>query len=212
MRIRVAGRAKGCSRAGVHATLRGPPSHSPTMPAEDTDRELVERFLVSGEDRAFRALFRRHAGPMFALAQRLLAGRDAEDAVQEAWVRAMRSIATFAWRSSLRTWLNGITVNCCREILRRRAPLVDCDEPECAPACGVPDPGARIDLDRALRSLPDGYRLVLVLHDVEGWTHREIATRLRIDPGTSKSQLARARRRLRELWHAAEPPGEEQRP
>ena len=80
---------------------------------EPEDRALVERFLATRDEQAFRQLFRRHAGAMTALARRLLgpwadSTRDAEDAVQEAWLRASRQLQGFAWRSTLRTWLNGI--------------------------------------------------------------------------------------------------------
>jgi RNA polymerase sigma factor (sigma-70 family) len=166
-----------------------------------SDRELAARFVAHRDEHAFRELFGRHTPALYRLAVRLLggAGRGAEDAVQEAWLRAARRLGVFQWRSSLRTWLCGITVNCCREELRER--------PSCAPAAPAPDCGEPVqqpqasalglDLEHAILALADGYREVFVLHDLEGWTHDEIAVRLGIASGTSKSQLSRARRALR---------------
>ncbi|MBV8200586.1 MAG: RNA polymerase sigma factor [Acidobacteria bacterium] len=174
-----------------------------------SEEDLVDAFRRDGDEMAFRDLFRRHSPTMYALARRMLGrvGGEAEDAVQEAWVRAAGALATFSWRSSLRTWLVGITINCCREILRVRSPRFQlAAEPEplagAAGAAGAATTAERLDLERAIERLPDGYRAVLVLHDIEGLTHAEIAGRLGIDPGTSKSQLSRARRALRMFWSA----------
>lgn len=132
------------------------------------------------------------------LAQRLLSGHhaDAEDAVQEAWVRAVRLLAAFRWESSVRTWLCGIVINCCRERLRRRRPVTGLSAADEIAAPPAPSVSPR-DLESLLRALPDGYRQVLVLHDVQGYTHEEIAALLGISDGTSKSQLSRARAVLR---------------
>src|SRR5258705_6041567 len=115
------------------------------------------------------------------------------------WVLAVQSLAGFRWESSLRTWLAGIALNTCREIRRRRARERGPTGSGMNAAVGsVPgQDGATLDLERAVASLPDGYREVLVLHDVEGYTHEEIAALLGVDRGTSKSQLSRARRELR---------------
>lgn len=119
----------------------------------------------------------------------------AEEVLQETWVRAVGSLPRFRWESSLRTWLTGIAIRCCREARRSR----DAGEGHEVPGALVAEPGteARLDLDRALAELPPGRREVLLLHDVEGFTHAEIATLLEIDEGTSKSQLSRARRQMR---------------
>jgi RNA polymerase sigma-70 factor (ECF subfamily) len=165
--------------------------------AGPNDTELVRAFVRGGDEEAFRALFRRHTPAMFALASRLLGGaeRGADDAVQEAWSRAARRLGGFRGESALSTWLGGIVVRCCREALRRRRPQDDAG-PEPA---GRPRPlEAAIDVGRALEALPDGMREVVVLHDVEGWSHREIAARLGIRTGSSKSRLSRARELLRE--------------
>ena len=160
------------------------------------DRELVGAFLDEGDEEAFRELFRRHSPALYAFCLRLGGPTLAEDAVQETWMRAARGLSQFAWRSSLRTWLTGIALNCVREALREATPLEGIGEAE-IPAPASPRSG---DLEEALHLLPSGYRQVLVLHDIQGYTHEEIADHMGIDPGTSRSQLSRARRALRALW------------
>src|SRR5262245_41327984 len=88
----------------------------------ETDRERVTRFLKNRDEASFRALYRAYTPALYLLALRLL-GRnpqDAEEAVQEAWIRAVERFTTFRWDSSLRTWLCGIIINCCKEICRRK--------------------------------------------------------------------------------------------
>lgn len=125
-------------------------------------------------------------------------GSSAEDVVQEAWARAVRALERFEGRAALRTWLSRIVVHCALERIRweRQAgeALVD---PGSIPATGAETREERIDLERAFESLPPGYRAVLVLHDIEGWTHEDIAGLLDLAPGTSKSQLSRARAWMR---------------
>ncbi|MGH9382734.1 MAG: RNA polymerase sigma factor [Vicinamibacterales bacterium] len=152
--------------------------------------------VAAGDEPAFRELYRRHTPAMYAVVLRLLArnAADAEDAVQEAWMRAVRGFGDFRGDSALRTWLIGIAIRCALEIGRRRRSLIDLDQkaPDRLPAAGV-----RLDLEHAIASLADGYREVVVLHDVYGYTHAEIGGLLGIDEGTSKSQLSRARHILR---------------
>jgi RNA polymerase sigma-70 factor (ECF subfamily) len=171
---------------------------------EVSDRRLVEDYTRRLDEAAFLVLYRRHTPALLGLAARLSGGvrRDAEEIVQEAWLRAAGSLVAFRWDSSLRTWLSGIVVNSWRELLRARRRDVAWEEgPEAGGALG--DPAAqRIDLERAVARLPEGFRAVLVLHDVEGFTHNEIGRLLGMEPGTSKSQLARARQALRRLLGA----------
>ena len=119
----------------------------------------------------------------------------AEDVAQDAWVRAISGLGGFRGQSTLRTWLCGIVVNCCRERWRRDGVQYDGD----IEAAAGSDPEAALDVRTALERLPPGYRTVIVLHDIHGHTHLEIAGMLGIQEGTSKSQLARARRSMREL-------------
>jgi RNA polymerase sigma-70 factor (ECF subfamily) len=142
---------------------------------------------------------------------RLCAGnqREAEEVVQDAWVAAAGALERFRWQSSLRTWLTGIALNCYRQMVRSPLRLSGGDELLDHPAAESASAGAgRVDLERAVGALSERYRTVLVLHDIEGYTHEEIGNMLDIDTGTSKSQLFRARRRLRELL---EPTGKEAR-
>jgi RNA polymerase sigma-70 factor (ECF subfamily) len=154
----------------------------------------LRRFLDRRDEASFLVLYRRHTPYLYRLALRLLGGSPgpAEDAVQETWLRATPRLPEFRGEAALRTWLAGFTINCCRELRRGDWPAGQAGERAVAFA------GPDVDLERALAGLPDGYREVLVLHDVEGYTHEEIAQRLAISSGTSKSQLSRARRALRE--------------
>lgn len=166
-----------------------------------SDRELVEAVVVNGDEIAFRELYHRHTPRLFQLVLRLVGSeQDAEDVVQEAWIRATEAAANFRWESGFGTWLTGIAINRFKELLRKRnrwpaMALDQVSEPEARPD-GV---GERVDLERALSLLPLGYRTVLVLHDLEGYRHEEIAEQLGIAPGTSKSQLFHARRYVRAL-------------
>jgi RNA polymerase sigma-70 factor (ECF subfamily) len=166
------------------------------------DDEALDAFARDRSDRAFRTLYDRHAPAMYALAFRLLGGRaaDAADALQDAWTRAIPRFDTFRRESSLRTWLCGFVVNCCRERLRGPLFVAVDDEVSVSSVRGgdfrVLD---SIALERALAALPAGARTVVILHDIEGYTHREIAAALGIDEGTSKSQLSRGRATLRRL-------------
>ncbi|MBC7894253.1 MAG: RNA polymerase sigma factor [Cytophagaceae bacterium] len=133
---------------------------------------------------------------LLAFALRLQGDADeASEVVQDAWLRALRGLGGFAWKSALRTWLLGVVLNCCRERWAARGESLEV-VPELLPA-PADHPDLRVDLERAIAALPTGYRAVVVLHDVEGYTHEEIAAQLGVAPGTSKSQLARARRHLR---------------
>ena len=176
--------------------MRQPP------PSGADDRTLAAAVTGGGDERAFRELYRRHTPVLYPLVLRMLGGdtADAEDVVQDTWMRAVRQLHGFRWESSLRTWLCAIGLNLARETLRRRGRN---RAEEWSERLGLQLPpvrlGERIDLERAIARLPDGYRTVLVLHDVEGYTHEEIGRQLRIAVGTSKSQLFDARRAVRSL-------------
>jgi len=191
---------------------------------DPTDRELARRVLALGDEGAFRALYRRHSPRAYAMALRSLDGSAdaADDVLQEAWLRAVRALDGFEWRSAFGSWLCAIVLNCAREqrrsaARRRKRELPAVEAPEASgthrvlalapgPRGPVGTVGERIDLERALAELPEGYRTVLTLHDIEGYTHAEIGERLGIAPGTSKSQLHQARRAMRRLLS---PPGDE---
>lgn len=161
---------------------------------ESAERDWVHRFLTHRDEAAFRAIYRAHTGYLFGLAVRLCGGRHdaAQDAVQDAWLRAAVALNGFRWGSRLRTWLAGIVVNCCRE-QRRRAQR---EAPAAAESVQPSEP-LRLDLEAAVLALPDGLREVLVLHAIHGYTHEEIGSLLGIASGTSKSRLFDARVALR---------------
>ncbi|HEX7252623.1 MAG TPA: RNA polymerase sigma factor [Thermoanaerobaculia bacterium] len=166
--------------------------------AQRRDRDLVDRYLRTRDETAFLNLYRSHTPALLGLAARLCAGElpAAEEIVQEAWVRAAQSLPSFRWESRLRTWLSGVVVNSWRDRARARGR----EESWEAGFDSIPadvTTSERLDLERAVAQLPDGFRAVLLLHDVEGFTHLEIATLLGIEAGTSKSQLARARQAVR---------------
>lgn len=164
------------------------------------DDRLVETFLRRRDEAAFRALYSRHTPVLYRIARRLLRDEsEAEELVQETWVRAVERLDRFAGRSALRTWLIGIAINRARECRRERVPAEPASAAELSEPA-APDPGDRVDLERAIGCLPDGYREALVLHDIEGFSHREIADLLGIDTGTSRSQLHHARRAIRSLF------------
>jgi RNA polymerase sigma-70 factor, ECF subfamily len=173
------------------------------------DRDFAAEVVRAGDEAAFRALYRRHTPALYRLALRLGGGDEpwAEELVQRSWIRAVEGLGAFGWRSALSTWLGGIAINCARELWREgrgREEARDQTEDQVSVARDSPaGPDDRIDLERAIQRLPQGYRQVFVLHDVEGYTHEEIGGLLGIEPGTSKSQLSHARRRLRS---ALEPP------
>ena len=163
------------------------------------DRALAGQVLA-GDEAAFRQLYRRHTPRLLAVALRLAGGAeaDAEDVVQETWIKAVEKLNAFRWESAFGTWLHAIAVNVAREAARKRGRRQEADLPEqLEPAAAPPEHVEAMDLERAIAQLPDGYRTVLVLHDVEGYTHEEIAARLGVAAGTTKSQLFWARRAVR---------------
>lgn len=161
------------------------------------DLALVRAFLRARGEDAFRALYRAHTPTLYALALRLTGGdqNEAEDLVQESWVRAVGALSSFRADSALRSWLCGLLVNVRRERIRGAWRTVDAPDAEAIAPAIVSD--TALDLERAIGGLPDGARDVFVLHDVYGYTHQEIADLLGIVEGTSKSQLTRARTLLR---------------
>jgi RNA polymerase sigma factor (sigma-70 family) len=169
-------------------------------PAGPDDRSLIAAVAKTGDPEAFHQLYQRHTDMLFAMAVRLIGNRsDAEDAVHDTWLRAMQASARFHGRAGVRTWLTGILINRVREMLRAR-PLESLDlMPDLAESDGERADRAveAMDVTRVLALMPDRFREVLVLHDLQGFTHDEVAATLGIAPGTSRSQLARGREWLR---------------
>lgn len=173
--------------------------------AAETDNSLV-RLAISGDMQAFEAIYRRHASRIHGVIMRLVGGHGvrAEDLTQEAFVRAWQALPKFRFESAFATWLHRLAVNTAlMELRTRRAqPLFDDDE-ERLDDLGMADSAGQhtalsMDLERAVATLPPRARAVLVLYDVEGWKHEEIASELGMAVGSSKAQLHRARQLLRE--------------
>lgn len=165
------------------------------------DRELDDVGRAArGDAAAFERLYRAHLGRVNALARWLVGPEDAEDAVQEVFIRAWSKLGSFAGQSAFGTWLHRVAVNLLLRRRQKRSRYRERHLPE--PAAPEPvavrrDPELRLALEAAVDRLPDRAREVFVLHDVEGYKHQEIAGLLGIDPGTSRSQLHRARMLLR---------------
>ena len=163
------------------------------------------RAAARGDSRAFERLYRQHIGKVYGLCWRLCDGDSAkaDQAAQDAFVRAWEKLGSFRGESAFGTWLHRLTVNVVlgeHRLLKRWTTFEDAEE------AGAPEPshhptaslGDRIDVERALTRLPKGARAVLVLHDLEGWQHDEIAAATGIAVGTSKAQLHRARKLMKE--------------
>lgn len=168
-----------------------------------SEGELVEQARLGDPD-AFGALVERHAPMVRRLTRAVLRhAADADDAAQDAFVAAWKSLGQFDPAQALAPWLARIALNAARDTLRRRRVR----ESEAIPA-GIPtrDPGPEEDADRellsqrldaALAALPERQRLAVVLHDVEGYRHAEIAQLLEVPEGTVRSEVFHGRRRLR---------------
>jgi len=160
---------------------------------------------AAGDDRAFERLYRLHVGRIHALALRLAADSDdAERLTQDVFVRAWERLGSFRGDSAFGTWLHRLAVNLIlsdrRSAWRRTRRVVPKADLEEEMAASLPvNVGDRLDLDAAIAMLPPGARTVFVLHDVEGYEHAEIAGLTGVAVGTSKAQLFRARRLLREV-------------
>jgi RNA polymerase sigma-70 factor, ECF subfamily len=168
------------------------------------DDQLVER-ARTGDEGAVRALYRRHSARVYSVVRRL-AGDDslAEDWAQETWIRAIRSLGEFRGDSRFVTWLHRIAVNSALHGRRGQARRAGREAPLLDGAAATPqrDMLLQVRLERAIARLPEGMRRVLVLHDVEGYTHQEIGEMLGVSEGTCKSQLFKARAKMRLLLGA----------
>lgn len=157
-----------------------------------------------GEMAAFERLYHEHAGRVFAICLRMTADRSrAEDLTQETFLRAWDRLEQFRGDAAFGAWLRRVTINVVLADRRSRSRRQDKERP--APdetrlehPIDPPHPSSGLDLDAALSRLPEGARTVFVLHDVEGYRHDEIARMLGVATGTSKTQLHRARKLLRE--------------
>jgi RNA polymerase sigma-70 factor (ECF subfamily) len=173
------------------------PVRQPDHPDADVAR------AAGGDVQAFERLYAANAGRVHALVRRMLTPAEADETVQDVFVRAWAKLDTFRGESAFSTWLHRLAVNVClarrqtasrdrRRFLEDETALVAAPAPRRTPELSI-------DVEAALARLPDGMRRVLVLHDIEGFTHEEIAEQFGIAVGTSKSQLHRARLALRPM-------------
>jgi RNA polymerase sigma-70 factor, ECF subfamily len=185
----------------------------PTEPVTWTEAEAIRR-AQAGDSAAFDFVYQLHSRRVYALCLRMVNNpADAEDLMQEAFLQLFRKIGTFRGESAFSTWLHRMTVNVVLMRLRKKSLPTDSLEETLDPDAesggpkrdvGAPDlrlSGAvdRVNLERSIEQLPPGYRTVFVLHDVQGYEHNEIADIMGCSVGNSKSQLHKARTRLREL-------------
>jgi RNA polymerase sigma-70 factor (ECF subfamily) len=172
------------------------------------------RLAQQGDAEAFEIIYQQHGGRVYALCLRMLRDPvEAEDLVQEVFMLVFRKIHTFRGDSAFSTWLHRLTTNLVLMRLRRKKPMcvsldeiMGSEERDAKPhqEIGGPDPrlsglADRINLQSAIDQLPQGYREIFILYDVQGYEHSEIAKILGRSIGNSKSQLHKARKRLREL-------------
>ena len=185
----------------------------PAQPVAWTEAEAIP-LAQAGNAAAFEFLYQLHGRRVYALCLRMVGNpADAEDLMQEAFLQLFRKIGTFRGESAFSTWLHRMTVNVVLMRLRKKSLPTDSLEETLEPDAensgpkrdvGAPDlrlSGAvdRVNLERSIEKLPPGYRTVFVLHDVQGYEHNEIADIMGCSVGNSKSQLHKARTRLREL-------------
>src|SRR5262245_13261912 len=164
---------------------------------------------------AFETIYKRHHRRVYSLCLRMVANAtEAEDLAQEVFIQLFRKIGSFRGESAFTTWLHRLTVNHVLMHFRKRGVRLEktTEEGEIGEiqdylqaAAERPRFVDRLALDKAISELPPGYRTVFVLHDVEGFEHEEVADMLGVSVGTSKSQLHKARMRLRELLTRTEP-------
>ncbi len=209
-RIRQRRRPMATSKLAVHSVASQPAAAA----GRAAELALVER-CRRGDLAAFETIYRTHSGRLYGLACRMLGNAaDAEDLLQDIFLAAHRKLDSFRGDSALGTWLYRLATNLCLDHLRSRAARsghitggLD-EEPALADTSSqrlAEQTVARMDLERALAQLPEGCRVAFVLHDVEGLEHREVAAMLGIAEGTSKSQVHKARLRIREFLRQPAP-------
>jgi len=155
---------------------------------------------------AYESMYREHSARIYSMATRMAGSpQDGEDLLQEIFLQAYRKLGSFKGESSLGTWLYRLALNHCLDYVRsRRAKMnrltetLDAEQ-SIEPVAARQTPIAKMDLERAIERLPDGCREAFVLHDVEGFDHKEVGELLGIAEGTSKSQVFKARMKLRAM-------------
>jgi len=178
---------------------------APAAVTPEIDENRLVRLAQEGDRAAFEGLYRLHVGRIYALCLRLTGQvSEAEDMTQESFIRAWQKIGSFQGRSRFSSWLHRLTVNVVlneRRARGRSAPWVALPEDGAGadPPSPAPSPAAAADREKAIASLPEGARIVFVLHEVYGYRHEEISGMSGMAVGTSKAHLHRARKLLREM-------------
>lgn len=168
-----------------------------SLPENPTDAELVES-CKRGNLRAYERLYQLHSARMKSLAFHLLGSRaDAEDAVQETFLKVYRGVRGFEAQSSFATWLYRILINCCYDALRKQQRLAE-SQPKREFSSDTKLP-LKLAIERALGQLNQRHRIVFLLFEVEGLKHSEIATILEAPEGTCRSWLFEAKRELKRI-------------
>lgn len=181
--------------------------------AELSEREIIA-LAARGNAEAFEFLYRGHSARVFGICLRMTGNsEEAEDVTQEVFIQVFRKAGTFRGEASFSTWLHRLTVNAVLMRLRKKRrpqiPIHEAGQGDEYDPCPATMPGTedlrlkglfdRVNLEKAVAELPAGYRRIFILHDMEGYEHNEIAALLRCSIGNSKSQLFKARQKLRWL-------------
>jgi RNA polymerase sigma-70 factor, ECF subfamily len=203
-------------RVPRQTTSSGPPQPGKPLKQDTASLKEAIRIAQKGDAAAFETIYQMHSRRVYALCLRMVGDpMEAEDLTQEAFLQLFRKIHTFRGESAFSSWLHRLTANIVLMRFRKKRPitvsldeLIRTDDEKERPALeiGGPDPRLtglfdRVNLHAALAQLPEGYKSMFLLHDVHGYEHNEIATMLGCSVGNSKSQLHKARKRLRELLH-----------
>ncbi len=216
------GATKQASKQGTGPTTSKTGATSKAGATNAVDSAVLAR-AQAGDHQAFAQVYSLHKRRIYSLCLRMVGNvAEAEDLTQEAFLQLHRKIATFRGDSAFSTWLHRLAINVVLMQLRKKGlSLISLDEameptPDEGPSrsFGAPDlalTGAidRLALERAVADLPTGYRLIFILHDVEGFEHNEIATMLDCSIGNSKSQLHKARLKLRDALRIQKAPEEQ---
>jgi RNA polymerase sigma-70 factor (ECF subfamily) len=189
--------------AGAAETIRDARVTKTMSRMTGTDQQTIQR-AIDGDERAMRALWSLHAPHIDAVVRRLVGDAEvAADIAQEVWIQIFRALPTYRGESQFGTWAHRIAVNRTLNALRRTRRLAkietDIEEDTVSVEHGSERAMLMASIEAATAQLSPGARIVFVMHDVEGYTHEEIATELGITSGGSKSQLFKARAKLRKL-------------
>jgi RNA polymerase sigma-70 factor (ECF subfamily) len=174
-----------------------------SMEPMETDAAIVRR-AIDGDERAMRLLWNQHAPHVDAIVRRLAGDPDlAQDIAQEVWIQIFRALPSWRGDAKFSTWVHRVAVNRTLNALRRTRRVAAVETGIDEDSASVEQDGERsmlaATIEEAANKLSPGARTVFLLHDVEGYTHEEIASELGITPGGSKSQLFKARAKLRRL-------------